>query len=258
MGDASMLRTLDFRARAIWPQESALRSLRSDRRAAHPRPRLRRRRITSAPGARCIRRPDSPAWTSCRKISPWRARERRPGAPRSPLRRRRCVRHMDFPEAHFDLVVCRHLSQCVPQFGRVLAEINRVLAPGGWLHLSARTTPCCTVPRGGHVPTCGSTGPCATWRLVVCDGAIGRHSPALLQQAGYEELRVDYVVVDAARVRAVFAGILAATGATATSPAGGGRPPAGSAPISTPSSAIETPPNYAVWQVPIVSARRPA
>ena len=29
-------------------------------------------------------------------------------------------------------------------------------------------------------------------------------------------------------------------------------------PVGSYSHAIETPPNYAVWQVPIVSARRPA
>src|SRR5688572_28408803 len=38
-------------------------------------------------------------------------------------------------DAGFDLVVCRHMSQAVPDFPLVLAEITRVLKRGGWLHL---------------------------------------------------------------------------------------------------------------------------
>src|SRR3546814_1746881 len=38
-------------------------------------------------------------------------------------------------DAEFDRVACRHMSQAVPDFPQVLAEITRVLKPGGWLHL---------------------------------------------------------------------------------------------------------------------------
>lgn len=262
MGDASMLRTLDFQAQAIWPQESALfarygltgalrildlgcGSGEITRRLAALYPQARLSGVDILPENLAVARARDAAL-----------------APR--------VRYvegdafaLDFPEAHFDLVVCRHLSQCVPQFGRVLAEISRVLAPGGWLHLLSEDYAMLHMPRGGHVPErLWIDGALRYLESIGCDGAIGRHSPALLQQAGYGELRVDYVVVDTLRVpRAVFAGILAAwrDGYVAPLAAASGRPPAEvRADFDAIIHAIVTPPNYAVWQVPIVSARRPA
>ena len=35
---------------------------------------------------------------------------------------------LEFPDAHFDLVVCRHLSQCVPHFERVLEAAEMIVA----------------------------------------------------------------------------------------------------------------------------------
>jgi hypothetical protein len=61
---------------------------------------------------------------------------------------------MDTRVAPADLVVWRHVSQAVPDFPQVLAEITRVLKPGGWLHLLSedygmlhiRNTRCGTCP----------------------------------------------------------------------------------------------------------------
>src|SRR4029077_9791412 len=44
---------------------------------------------------------------------------------------------MPFGDATFDFVLCRHLLQAVPDAARVLAEIRRVLRPGGRVHLIA-------------------------------------------------------------------------------------------------------------------------
>src|SRR5205809_2717138 len=42
---------------------------------------------------------------------------------------------LPFADDAFDLVVCRHLIQAVPDARRVLAEIRRVVRPGGRAHL---------------------------------------------------------------------------------------------------------------------------
>jgi len=133
------------------------------------------------------------------------------------------------PDAHFDLVVCRHMSQAVPNFGLVLDEITRLLKPGGWLHLLSEDYAMLRMPRplsavpglpGTGAPARpGSRDPDRFWvdtvlpylESVHCDGRIGRHSPPLLEQRGYRDLAVDYVVVDTLRVpRATFANILIA------------------------------------------------
>ncbi len=120
-------------------------------------------------------------------------------------------------DASFDLVVCRHMSQAVPDFPLVLAEITRVLKPGGWLHLLSEDYGML------HMPVIERDGspfdPDRFWnanavaylRSIGCDGRIGRHSPALLERAGYQGIALDYVIVDTLRVdRATFAGIMRA------------------------------------------------
>ena len=93
-------------------------------------------------------------------------------------------------------------------------------------------------------------------------GRIGRHSPTLLQTAGYLDLAMDYVSVDTLRVpRDTFAGIIRAWRDGYAEPLAGaaGRTVAAvTADFDTMITAIETPPQYVVWQVPVVSGRRPA
>lgn len=167
--------------------------------------------------------------------------------------------------ASFDLVVCRHMSQAVPHFERVLAEITRVLKPGGWLHLLSEDYGML------HMPANGGEGfdPDRFWNQnalvflssIGCDGRIGRHSPALLDAAGYQDIALDYVTVDTLRVpRATFAGILEAWRDGYSEPLAGasGRPVADvSADFNRLISAVRTPPQYAVWHVPVISGRKP-
>ena len=87
------------------------------------------------------------------------------------------LRHAD---ASFDLVVCRHMSQAVPDFPLVLAEITRVLKPGGWLHLLSEDYGML------HMPVVERDGqrfdPDRFWnenavaylQSIGCDGRIGR------------------------------------------------------------------------------------
>src|SRR5688500_17566900 len=116
-------------------------------------------------------------------------------------------------DASFDLVVCRHMSQAVPNFPLVLAEITRVLGPGGWLHLLSEDYGML------HMPAYDVSVQDRSWNAIAvacrrgidCGGRVGRHSPALLAAAGYYDIAMDFLTVDTLRVpRATFAGILKA------------------------------------------------
>ncbi|MEO8160710.1 MAG: methyltransferase domain-containing protein [Arenimonas sp.] len=165
-------------------------------------------------------------------------------------------------DASVDLLVCRHMSQAVPGFSRVLAEFRRVLRPGGRLHLLSEDY-------GMLHMRVGARDPDRFWNTVVlpflegmgCDGRIGRHSPALLEQCGFEAVRMDFLTVDTLRVpRETFAGILAAwrDGYSPALAESSGRPLADiHAEFDAMLDSIRIAPNYAVWHVPVVSGRRP-
>lgn len=166
-------------------------------------------------------------------------------------------------DAEFDLVACRHMSQAVPDFPQVLAEITRVLKPGGWLHLLSEDYGMLHFPATdpGFDPDRFWNGNAIAFLAGIgCDGRIGRHSPALLEQSGYTDIAMDYVVVDTLRVpRETFAGILGAwrDGYVDSLASGSGRDPADvRADFERMIAAIRTPPNYAVWQVPVVGGRK--
>lgn len=174
---------------------------------------------------------------------------------------------LEFGDATFDLLVCRHMSQAVPDFPLVLAEITRVLKPGGWLHLLSEDYGML------HMPVIERDGeqfdPDRFWNAnaiaylhgIGCDGRIGRHSPALLARAGYERIAMDFLTVDTLRVkRDTFAGILRAwrDGYSQVLAEASGRTKAEvEADFDTIIGSIETPPYYAVWHVPVVSGRKP-
>lgn len=177
---------------------------------------------------------------------------------------------LDSADAAFDLVVCRHMSQAVPDFPRVLAEIARVLRPGGWLHLLSEDYGMLHFPApapGGMDPAFDpdrfwNENAIAFLRGIGCDGRVGRHTPTLLEAGGFGDIAMEYVVVDTLRVpRATFAAIIAAwrDGYVDSLAAGSGRAPSAvRADFDRMIAAIATPPAYAVWQVPVASARRAA
>lgn len=161
-----------------------------------------------------------------------------------------------------DLLVCRHMSQAVPEFPRVLSEFRRVLKPGARLHLLSEDY-------GMLNMSVGSRDPDRFWNQVVvpfldglgCDGRIGRHSPALLEAAGFVDLSMDFVTVDTLRVpRATFAGILEAwrDGYSPALAESSARPVEDiQAEFDAILASIRVPPSYAVWHVPVISGRRP-
>jgi ubiquinone/menaquinone biosynthesis C-methylase UbiE len=172
---------------------------------------------------------------------------------------------LDGADAAFDLVVCRHMSQAVPDFPRVLAEIARVLRPGGWVHLLSEDYGMLHFPAMDDrfdPDRFWNANAIAFLRGIGCDGRVGRHTPTLLALGGFEDIAMDYVVVDTLRVpRATFAGIITAwrDGYAEPLAAASGREPAAvRADFDRMIAAIATPPAYAVWQVPVASARRTA
>jgi len=178
-------------------------------------------------------------------------------------------------DASVDLLVCRHMSQAVPQFPRVLAEFHRVLKPGGWLHLLSEdygmlhmAAPGRAAPGGGRASP--SRDPDRFWNQVVvnsffqsieCDGRIGRHSPTLLAEAGFAAITMDFLTIDTLRVpRATFAGILEAWKdgySPALAEASARSLEDIHAEFDAILDSIRLPPNYAVWHVPVVAGRRP-
>ena len=261
MGDASMLRTLAFQAEAIWPQEQAL----VERYGLAGPVRI----LDLGCGSGEITRRLAEAFPHATllgidiletNLAHARAANAAFGA-RVGFRQGDAFA-LELEDASFDLVVCRHLSQAVPGFPRVLAEIDRVLRHGGWVHLLSEDYGML------HLPDAAGT-PDAFWQDAVlkfmagigCDGRIGRHTLPLVRALGYHDVRVDYVVVDTERVpRATFAGILRAwgdgfAGALAEASA---RPLADvQAQFEAMARSVEDPGQYAAWQVPVISGRKP-
>jgi ubiquinone/menaquinone biosynthesis C-methylase UbiE len=261
MGDESMARNLAYQAQAIWPQERAL-FTRYDlsgplrildlgcgtgeitRRLADLHSQAQITGIDILEGNLALARRASAAFGARIEYEAGDAF---------------ALKH---PDATFDLVVCRHMSQAVPNFALVLDEITRVLRPGGWLHLLSEDYAMLRMPRGERDPDrFWVTTVLPYLESIGCDGRIGRHSPPLLERRGYVDIAMDYIIVDTLRVpRDTFANILIAWRD-------------GFAPVLAESSrrdlaavrtdfdamiaAVATPPHYAVWHVPVISARRP-
>lgn len=259
MGDESMARNLAFQAQAIWPQEQVLFA----RYGLHGA--LRILDVGCGTGEITRRLAERYAQAQIVGVDILEgnlAIARRAGAADARVRYQAGDAFaLEFPDRCFDLVVCRHLSQAVPDFPRVLDEIGRVLKPGGWLHLLSEDYAMLRMPRGARDPDRFWVATVLPYlESIGCDGRIGRHTPPLLQQRGYAGIAMDYVVVDTLRVpRAVFAGIVRAWRdgyAGALAEATGRAPGDVRADFDAMIDAIETPPRYAVWQVPVVSGRR--
>jgi SAM-dependent methyltransferase len=167
--------------------------------------------------------------------------------------------HLSFREPQFDLAISRHVIQAVPDARRVLAEMVRVLKPGGRLHVIAEDYGMLWC----HPTELDSDGfwqriPNRYGAAIGCDLHVGRKLFTHLTDLGLRDIAVDYIVVDTLRVpRETFARIWEAwrDGYTDSIVATSGVPreeveQRWREMIAT----VRDPRGYALWQVPVWTA----
>jgi len=261
MAHESMLRTLAAQAIAIWPQEEALfdrYALAADACIADVgcgsgeiTSRLARR----YPRAQLV-------GVDILESSIETARRRHAAlAPRLHFERGDAF-DLRFDDDRFDLVVCRHMTQAVPEPGKALDELVRICRPGGWLHVLSEDYGMLHMPAAEVDPDeLWHDGVIAFMRSTGTDGRIGRRTWALLHQLGLQELHVDYVVVDTLRVaRPVFAQIIAAWRdgyCEILAQHSSLQPQQLRRLFDQAIDSILDPGQYAVWHIPIVSGQKP-
>lgn len=168
---------------------------------------------------------------------------------------------LHFPDASFDYAICRHVVQAVPDASRVIAEMKRVVRPGGRLHIIAEDYGMLWA----HPTELNADG---FWQVVPprfgaaigCDLHVGRKTYTLLHDAGIRDIACDYVVVDTLRVdREIFARIWEAwrDGYTDSIIQHGGLPREEvDQRWREMIACVRDPRGYALWQVPVWTGRR--
>ncbi len=261
MADESMVRNLAYQARAIWPQEAPL----FRRYALPPSARIldvgcgtgeiSSRLAAELPGATVV-------GVDVLERSVALARSRHGAlAPRLSFAQGDAYA-LAFPDASFDLVVCRHVLQSIPHAERVVAELRRVARPGAWLHLLLEDYGLLHAsPASPALEAFWERAPRALGAALGTDNFVGRRGFALLRGAGLVEVREDDVIVDTLRVpRDVVAGIIEAwrdgyTDVVARS--AGLTPQAARAAFDETLAVIRDPGGYFAWRVPVWSGRVP-
>jgi SAM-dependent methyltransferase len=166
------------------------------------------------------------------------------------------------PDRAFDLCVCRHLAQAVPDAERLLREMVRVTRPGGRLHLLAEDYGMIHFhPARVDTDRFWREGPIAFGATVGSDLRIGRKAFTLMSRLRLEDITVETVTVDTLRVpREVFARIWEAwrdgyaEGIAQNSKLSLDEVLEAFAEML---GCIRDPHGYGVWQIPVLSARVP-
>jgi ubiquinone/menaquinone biosynthesis C-methylase UbiE len=260
MADASMVRNLQHQANAIWPQESAIFE---GYRLAGALDILDVGCGTGEITARLAELYPGSALVGVDLIARHLqlARERCAGFGTRVAFREADAFVLPFADATFDLVVCRHMLQAVPRPEAAMAEMVRVLVPGGRLHLLVEDYGMIHMdPTQLDVDRFWVDGPPAYGVAVGTDLHIGRTAYGKLCTLPVEDIALHYVVVDTLRVpREIFAGIWEAwrdgyvetIGEYTRFTAEEAR-----ALFDDMLACIRNPEGYAVWQVPILTARK--
>ena len=167
---------------------------------------------------------------------------------------------LPFAANGFELTVCRHMLQAVPEPERILAELVRVTAPGGRLHLIPEDYGMIfAAPARLDVAEFWFSAPRAFGAATSTDLHIGRNVYHHLRALPVDDIRIDYVAVDTLRVpRATFAAIFEAwrDGYVEGIAERLGRDVATvRAHFEATIECIRDPDRFALWMVPVASAR---
>ena len=262
MADESMVRGLDAQARAIWPQELQL-----IRRYAIPdEARILDAGCGTGEGSSRLAELFPRAQVLGVDIIDEHldlARSRYAHLAARLRFEHQSIFELSIPDRTFDLTVCRHVLHSIPHPDRVLAELARVTRPGGYLHLIPEDYGMLHFQRG-------SLDPREFWHVAAAsfgsatgtDLFIGRNTFSILAAMKLDAISVDYVVVDTVRVpRETFARILEAWRDGYAEPIGQFTPIARESALAYFNQMIANirdPLGYAVWMVPVLSARVPA
>jgi ubiquinone/menaquinone biosynthesis C-methylase UbiE len=261
MADESMVRNLDAQARAIWPQEIPL---------------LRRYALPAAPH---ILDAGCGTGEGASRLAELFPRALVLGVdivdPHLELGRARYVNlaprlkfehqsifELKAADRSFDLTVCRHVLHSIPHADRVIAELARVTRRGGYLHLIPEDYGMLHFQRAALDPRDFWHQAAASFgKSTGTDLFMGRHTFGILASMKLEEVQVDYVIVDTLRVpREIFATILLAWRDGYAESIGELTPISRESAIAYFNQMIANirdPHGYAVWMVPVVSARVP-
>jgi len=261
MADESMVRTLDAQARAIWPQEVEL-----IRRYALPDDiRILDAGCGTGEGASRLAELFPRATVLAIDILDHhleRARSRYAKlAPRLTFEHR-SVFELGIPDRTYDLTVCRHVVHSIPHPDRVFAELARVTRRGGRLHVIPEDYGMLHFQRNALDPSdFWHEVPTQFGKATDTDLFIGRNTFGILARLGLAEITVDYVVVDTLRVpRETFAAIIEAWRdgyADVTAQVSRFTREQAVAYFDHMIANIRNPHGYAVWMVPVVSAKVP-
>jgi SAM-dependent methyltransferase len=174
----------------------------------------------------------------------------------------RSIFELGLPDRTFDLVVCRHVLQAIPHAERAIAELQRVVRRGGWLHLIVEDYLMIHFePRRLDADDFWSEGPRRFGDALGTDLRIGRRTYGILRRLGLANITVDYIVVDPLRApRETFAAILAAWRDGYADAVSANTRISREMFIAHFDDMIETlndPDGYGVWHVPVVAGRVP-
>ena len=211
MSDESMLRTLAAQAQAAWPQERPL----IERYELGPAPKVLD--LGCGPGELSVRLLDMFAGTELVGVDLdaahlERARERcRHFGDRARFQVGDAL-ELELPANHFDLAVCRHLLQAVPNPRAVVENMARATRSGGWLHLVAEDYAMIHFhPTRNDIDEFWRVGPMTYAAATGTDLRSGRAMFTAMAQLGLQNARVDYITIDTVRVdREIVSRIFAA------------------------------------------------
>lgn len=260
MADESMVRNLDAQARAIWPQEAPL-----------------FKRYSIPEYARILDAGCGPGEITSRlaQLYPQAqvlgvdiidahldlARTRYSSLSPRVKFEHQSVYALDEADASFDVIACRHVLHSIPHAERVIAELVRVTRPGGYLHLIPEDYDMLHFQRGVLDPRdFWKDAPASFGAATGTDLFIGRNVIGILARMNLKEITADYVVVDTLRSRDAFATLLEAWRDGYVDSIGEFTRFSRESALEYFDQMIATvrdPLAYAVWMVPVVSARVP-